>query len=49
MNDEVYMDISRGYGSFSEELKQQRNTLIFQKGSTEAYMCLRYLNVSKKS
>lgn len=26
MNDEVYMDISRGYGSFSEELKQQRNT-----------------------
>lgn len=48
-NDKVYMDISRGYECFSEGLKQQRNALIFQTGSTEACMCLTYLNVSKKS
>lgn len=45
---EVYMDISRGYGSFSKGLKQNRKALIFQKGSTVIHTCLRFLNVSKK-
>lgn len=43
------MDISRGYGSFSKALKQQRKASIFQKGSTVVHTCLRYLTVSKKN
>lgn len=39
-NDEVYMDVSRGYRSFSKGFKQQRKTLNFQNGSTVAIHAL---------